>query len=523
MTHPAASTAPTPGGGYAEDLTLAAFVPLTAARLPDKIALVMGGDKRTFGRLDERAARLANALRVRGLDAGDRVGILMYNRLEFVEAVLATHRVGAIAVPLNFRLAPAELDYIAAHAGLAGLITDADLAEAAAGMLERGDGEGFGLAVGGGPAPLEDYEEVLTGSMRDVTPPRARPDDVALIMYTSGTTGRPKGAMLTHSNMVWQSCNMTVALDVTEQDVWLSGAPLFHIAGIAGILPFLQHGGTTVITPSGQFSAEESLAMLRDHGVTGCFFVPTQWDAICRLPGAGDLAPPLRTAIWGASPATRETLELMNDTLVGVDVITSFGQTEMCPSTTLLKDFNSLRKIGSIGTPMPNVEVRVVDDAGQEVPQGEVGEIVYRGPTVMLGYHDDEEATAEAFEDGWFHSGDLVRVDEDGFFYVVDRKKDMLISGGENVYPAEVEAVVLEHQAVADVSVIGVPHERWVETPLAIVVLAPGATVAEAELIEFCRGRIAGYKRPSGVRFVEELPRNAGGKVLKRELRDRFA
>jgi acyl-CoA synthetase (AMP-forming)/AMP-acid ligase II len=252
-----------------------------------------------------------------------------------------------------------------------------------------------------------------------------------------------------------------------------------------------------------------------------CFFVPTQWQEICARPEVARLdRGRLRTAMWGASQAPLPTLELMSRTFPSVEIVSAFGQTEMSSNTCFLRGEDAIRKMGSIGRPAVNVETRIVDEAGADVPPGGVGEIVYRGPTVMQGYFEKPEATAEAFAGGWFHSGDLVREDEEGFLYVVDRLKDMLISGGENVYPAEVERTLMLHPAVAEVAVLGIPHPRWVETPLAVVVPESGATaVTEAELIEHCRERLAGYKKPSAVVFADSLPRNAAGKVLKRRLR----
>jgi fatty-acyl-CoA synthase len=256
--------------------------------------------------------------------------------------------------------------------------------------------------------------------------------------------------------------------------------------------------------------------------VTMCIFVPTQWEAICRSEGvAGIDRDRLRVAMWGASPAPRSTLELMAARFPRAEIVSAYGQTEMAGATTLLKGLDSTRKMGSVGRPMLGVELRVVDEAMNDAGPGEVGEVVYRGPTVMAGYHDKPEATAEAFAGDWFHSGDLATLDQEGYLWLVDRKKDMIVSGGENVYPAEVERVLREHPAVDDVAVIGVPHPRWVETPLAFVVAAEGAVVDEAELIDHCRSRLAGYKKPSGVVVVDELPRNAAGKVLKRRLRER--
>ena len=289
------------------------------------------------------------------------------------------------------------------------------------------------------------------------------------------------------------------------------------------MLPFLQLGATTVVTPSTGFDPAHSVELLGRHAVTMCFFVPTQWQEICSRPEVAQLdTSRLRVAMWGASSAPRSTLELLTRTFPSVQIVNAFGQTEMSSNTAFLKGEDAVRKMGSIGRPAINVEVRVVDPDGNDVPRGEVGEIVYRGPTVMRGYFEKEEATAEAFAGGWFHSGDLVYEDEEGFLYVVDRLKDMLISGGENVYPAEVERVLMDHPAVAEAAVVGVAHPRWVETPLAVVVLAPGEEADEPALIEHCRTRLAGYKKPSAVIFLDSLPRNAAGKVLKRNLRERY-
>jgi acyl-CoA synthetase (AMP-forming)/AMP-acid ligase II len=294
--------------------------------------------------------------------------------------------------------------------------------------------------------------------------------------------------------------------------VWLSGQPLFHIGGINGMLPFLALGAKAVVTPTTGFDPEAAVRLMERHDVTMCIFVPTQWDQVCEVPQRTRL----RVAMWGAAPATRETLEALSRTYPGVDIVSAYGQTEMSGATTLLKGADATRKAGSVGLPMRDVKLRVVDDAMLDVGPHQVGEIVYRGPFVMQGYWNDAEATAEAFAGGWFHSGDLATRDEEGYLRLVDRKKDMIVSGGENIYPAEVERVLREHPAVADVAIVGVPHPRWGETPVAFVV---GAEVASSELIEHCRLHLAGYKKPTAIHFVPALPRNAAGKVLKRALR----
>jgi acyl-CoA synthetase (AMP-forming)/AMP-acid ligase II len=436
--------------------------------------------------------------------------MLQYNGIEFVEAFLAIQKLGACAVPVNFRLSREEVDYVLGDCGARLAIADPELAPRAGGVET--------LVVG------PDYEAALAGAPAERPEPAIHGDDLAFLMYTSGTTGRPKGAMLSHQNLVVNTTNWLYEVGARRDDVWLSGLPLFHIGGLNGILPFLHLGALAVIEPSGGFDPALSIARLAEHDVSMCFFVPTQWQEICSHPGVVSVdRERLRTAMWGASQAPLPTLELLAATFPSVEIVNAFGQTEMSSNTCFLRGEDAIRKMGSVGRPALGVEARIVDEDGNDVPRGAVGEIVYRGPTVMLGYHGRPEATAEAFAGGWFHSGDLVREDDEGFIYVVDRLKDMLISGGENVYPAEVERALVEHPAVAEVAVVGVPHPRWVETPLAVVVAEPGAEVGEDELIDHCRARLAGYKKPAAVVFVEDLPRNAAGKVLKRQLREAYA
>jgi acyl-CoA synthetase (AMP-forming)/AMP-acid ligase II len=429
----------------------------------ERVALVFDGRERTHAELHLRVTRVAGALAARGVRAGDRVAVLLHNGLEFPETLLACHRLGAIAVPINFRLAQGEIDYILADCG-ATLLVDGPLA-----VRE--------------PAPQAPVA----------------PGDPALICYTSGTTGRPKGAVLTHANLIASTRSWIHEMGATADDVWLSGQPLFHIGGINGMLPFLALGATAVITPTTGFDAEQAVRLMERHGVTMCIFVPAQWDQVTAIPQRTRL----RTAMWGAAPASRQTLEALARTYPGVDIVSAYGQTEMSGATTLLKGVDSTRKMGSVGKPMRDVELRLAAEVDG------VGEIVYRGPFVMRGYWN-QPAIA-----GWFHSGDLATRDDEGYLYLVDRKKDMIVSGGENIYPAEVERVLREHPAVVDVAVVGAPHERWGETPVAFVV----GDARPEDLIAHCREHLASYKKPTAIHFVTSLPRNAAGKVLKRELR----
>jgi fatty-acyl-CoA synthase len=489
------------------------------------VAIRFNGDSIAWGQLDDRLHRLAAGLISRGVSKGDRVAILMTNRPEFVEIALAANAVGAIGVPLNFRLAPEEVAYILGDSGSSVVVTDPVLQPLATAAIASLTEPPLLVVVGLDPAVDGDaigYDELVADQPHE--PEFIDERDVALIMYTSGTTGRPKGAMLTHLNLLMQSITSIRTSRIQGDDVVsLCNVPLFHIAGIGGMPVSLLVGAKTVIMPTGLFDAESTLEVVETEKVTSLFLVPAQWQVLCAHPDATRRCASLRTIAWGAAPASVKLLEDMARVFPHTEIISVFGQTEMSPVTTSLPGTEAVRKIGSVGKVIPTIVARVVDDEMNDVKPGEVGEIVYRGPTLMAGYWNAPEATDDAFAGGWFHSGDLVREDEDGFLYVVDRKKDMIISGGENIYCAEVENVLASHPGIAEVAIIGAPHERWGETPLAVVVPADAdAPPTLEDLVEFSRDRLASYKKPTVVVLVEALPRNASGKVLKHELRARF-
>jgi acyl-CoA synthetase (AMP-forming)/AMP-acid ligase II len=499
-----------------------------ARKYPDRVAFVCGDDARTFGEVDARVTRVARGLGARGVTQGDRVGVLMGNSIEMVETVFAGWRLGAIVVPVNFRLVAAEVDYILGDCGARAVVVDealSHLVEAARPSLPALEtvvvlGEPGAV----GAAGVERYEDLLAGASDDplvIDVPEQAP---ALIMYTSGTTGRPKGAVLTHFNVVMQTFNSMIQQGIGgDDDVWYANLPLFHIGGLVGILPYVMAGGTSVIVRSGQFDAKAAVDDLERYGVTGCVFVGMQWDEICDVAAAGQRDLRLRRVSWGAANTPVHVLEKMSKTFPDVPIFSFFGQTEMSPVTCVLHAGDAERKRGSVGKPVVNVEARIVDERMNEVAVGEVGEIVYRGPTVMQGYWNMPEANAEAVAGGWFHSGDLCRMDNEGYIYVVDRRHDMIISGGENIYCPEVEAAISAHPGVAEAAVIGVPHQRWGETPRAVVVPAdPGSPPTEEEIVAWCRERLASYKKPTSVVVVDALPRNATGKVVKPVLRERY-
>ncbi|KHL10600.1 fatty-acyl-CoA synthase [Mumia flava] len=484
----------------------------------DETALRHRGVNTTWSQLHEHSLAAAGALARRGVRRGDRVLLLTLNHSEFVEAVLAINSLGAMAVPVNFRLAPGEVQYIVEDSGATVILADqmlAPLVGAVGQLTDRlrtricfGEAEGFesyaSLVAEDDPAELADVAE----------------DETALIIYTSGTTGHPKGAMLSHRNLQLQALTCIRANGMNDDsDVGFLTAPFFHIAGLGSMVANLLLGIPTVIHPLGAFDPAAVVDAWEAEGATIVFNVPQQWQAICALPDIKDRKLDLRIISWGAAPASETLLRTMSETFPDAVNVAVFGQTETSPITCVLSGDDSLRKLGSVGKPIPTIQYRVVDDEMNDVPRGEVGEIVYRGPTVSRGYWNKPEATAAAFHGGWFHSGDLVRQDDEGFVWVVDRKKDMIITGGENVYCAEVENALYAHPDVVEAAVIGRPDEQWGEIPVAVVVQREGAALDLEALTTFLDGHLARYKLPKRLVIIDELPRNAGGKVLKTALR----
>ncbi|MGZ8809012.1 MAG: long-chain-fatty-acid--CoA ligase, partial [Mycobacterium sp.] len=514
MTTPTATVSATAG------ITLSDVLYRHARVRPDRVGFVDPQRRCTFSEMDDRVTRLANALSARGVGRGDRVAVLGYNSIELVESWLAALRLGAVAVPVNFRMVPDEIAYVLADSAAVTVVTDIALAPAVEQARTKAPQVDSTITIGG------DLDDIIAASDNvdvDVAVDVEVADEApAFIMYTSGTTGFPKGAVLTPRNLYLHAFSSIATLGYREDDdCWMAVAPLFHTAGVSGMLPMFLNGGTAVIPPSSGFDAAAIVDTIVNEQVTSCWMTPAQWQIVCALPdlGSRDLSR-LRRVWWGAAPASTTLLRSMIDAFPHAEIIAAFGQTECSPITCLLRGEDAIRKIGSVGTPMLNVETRIVDDQMNDVAQGEVGEIVYLGPLVMKEYWEKEVETAEAFRGGWFHSGDLVRRDEDGYIYVVDRKKDMIISGGENIYCAEVENALATCAKVAEVAIIGVPDPKWGETPMAVVVPRDPANPPTDEEIEaHCRQHLARYKHPRRLAIVDALPRDASGKVLKTHLR----
>jgi acyl-CoA synthetase (AMP-forming)/AMP-acid ligase II len=489
----------------------------------ENIAIVDGDRRISYAEFDRRTDQLASALRARGVRQGDRVACLQYNGAPFLELLFATAKLGAVFVPINFRLAAPEVTYLLADCGADVFVWSGSLSQLARDAL-AGDDIRVRLCatVSGEPCRHEiDYETLLESGQPQALGMRVAGSGVAMLMYTSGTTGRPKGVMLTHDNLLWNAINnLNAERPIRASDRTVTVAPMFHI-GALGVhtLPLLYVGGTVTILPS--FEPGETLARMANERVTVQFLVPAMWSALMTVPNFEnyDLSA-LELAITGGAPCPLPVLDYFQSR--GVPFQEGFGMTETAPGATLLGADRVKEKSGSIGRPVFYMQTRIVDENDREVPTGEVGELVLRGPNVFVGYWGLPEATAEAFRGGWFHTGDLGSVDDEGFITLVDRKKDMIITGGENVYPIEVEQVLWRHEAVREVAVVGVPHPKWGETPIAVIALEDDADVTTDALISFARERLAHFKCPTRVEYVAELPRNATGKVLKRELREQF-
>ncbi len=501
---------------------------------PGATALRFLGQTVTWAQLQHRVTALADALSRRGVGFGDRVLVLMLNRTEFVESVLAANMLGAIAVPVNFRLTPPEIAFLVTDCGARVMITEPVLAAVATGVRSSTPLlETIVVAGDSAEAGLLAYEDLIGEPGEPHRPVDIENDSPALIMYTSGTTGHPKGAVLTHTNLFGQVMTAIYTAGTGVNDVAFIGVPFFHIAGVGNLLPGMLLGIPTVIHPLGAFDPGHLLDVLAAERVTGIFLVPAQWQAVCAEQQANPRDIRLRSMSWGAAPASDTLLRQMAETFPGTQILAAFGQTEMSPVTCMLLGEDAIAKRGSVGRVIPTVAARVVDDDMNDVPVGDVGEIVYRAPTLMSGYWNNPQATAEAFAGGWFHSGDLVRMDADGYVWVVDRKKDMIISGGENIYCAEVENVLAAHPDIAEVAVIGRADAKWGEVPIAVVAIRTAGSEADTGAIRtsrlriedldgFLTERLARYKHPRGLEIVDALPRNPAGKVLKTELRNRY-
>ena len=489
----------------------------------DREALVDGERRLTYRESNYRVNRLARSMQALGLTHGDRCGLLAYNCLEYVEVIFATAKLGIILVPLNWRLSSAELAFNLSDSGTGTLLFDSEFAGVVAQLKEQTPIARTIVLGATATSEAEAYEELLVRQTGDE--PEADQsvglDTAHIIMYTAGTTGRPKGAVLSQGASFWNATNLTLDMNFTRNDRNLSVLPMFHIGGIGLFtLPILYMGGTVVIQRT--FEPAETLRLLKKENITLFFGVAAVFLFLIQHSDFNAEAfANVRVVMSGGAPLPENLVRQYDE--VGIVLQQGFGMSEAAPSIATLSRELALEKAGSIGRALFHVEARVVDGDMNDLPPGEEGELVIQGPNLMQGYWDRPEATEEAFEGGWFHTGDIARMDEDGDLYIVDRKKDMFISGGENVYPAEVENALYELSQVAETAVIGAKDEKWGEVGRAIVVLKPGEQLEEGDVIDFLKARLARYKVPKKVIFIDQLPRNAAGKVLKNRLRETYA
>ncbi len=501
------------------DANWAAVLAHHATRSPDRAMTVFEGQTVTYGAMADRVARLADGLHQEGVDAGDVVGILSYNCPDFLATIFAANHLGAIAMPINWRLAAPEVRYILEHSGAKVLVCDGPLVELADRATDGLVGPLLRTCVGPGPVPgwvpLGDL--VASGHPR----PRvaAGPDAVHRLMYTSGTTGRPKGVMITHGNLAWKNLAHLVEFGFTQADLGLACGPLYHVGALdLTVTTLVAAGGTVIIHRT--FDAASVVEELERSRVTTVWLAPAMVNAIMTLPDldARDLSS-VRVIINGGEKMPIPLIERIQRTFPSAWFADAYGLTETVSGDTFLDRRSIVAKLGSVGRPCLHLELEVWDESGRPVPAGTKGEIVLRGPKVFPGYWRDEDATSAAFAGGWFHTGDVGLRDEDGYLFIVDRLKDMIVSGGENIASSEVERVLYEHEAVLEAAVVGRPDGRWGEVPVAFVVLRQGATADEDRLVAHCRQQLARFKVPRAVTFIDALPRNPSGKVLKRDLR----
>ncbi|MCW5730924.1 MAG: long-chain fatty acid--CoA ligase [Alphaproteobacteria bacterium] len=494
-----------------------------AARRPDHRAVLEldTGRNFTYAALDRRATRLAAWLQGIGIGRGDRVALFAQNGVEYFDLQFACGRIGAVMLPLNWRLALPELEFILGDAAPGLLIHSRHFRDSAEALHRLGTVARLLEIADDGTAGS--YEQALEECRSAPFVERLTHEDVSTIMYTSGTTGHPKGAIITHGMTFWNAVNLGIPAMITPATVQLVVLPLFHTGGLNCYAnPVLHAGGTLLLMRA--FEPGPALKHLSDPalGITHFFAVPAPYQFMMQHSdfAKADLS---RIAMAGVGGAPCALAILETWAAKGVPLVQGYGMTETSPAVTMLDAADAIRKVGSAGKPLLHTEVRIVDETGRDVGAGEIGELWTRGPNITPGYWNRPDATAQSFHDGWLRTGDAARLDGEGFIYIVDRWKDMYISGGENVYPAEVENVLYQLPQVAEAAVIGVPDARWGEVGKAVLVLKPGASLDAGEVVSHCLARLAKFKVPQTIAFTDALPRNATGKVLKRELRERHA
>ena len=512
------------------------FLSIATAICPDKVAIVFEGRRYTFSQLNDRVNRLSNALLNLGVTKGQRVAMLQVNCNQCVEAYFAAAKLGAIYLPLNFRAKGDELTYIINNSEANTLFVGERYIALVKSMTPNLASVHHFISIESRRDDMLYYEDMIASSPAEELITEVNDDDTTILMYTAGTTGLPKGVMLSHNSFALYVLENVTPASPELEDRNILTVPLHHVAGIQAMMAAIYGGRTLVIER--QFEPREWMELVQREKANRAMMIPTMLKQLMDHPDFGkyDLSS-LKVITYGAAPMPLEVIKKAISLFPGVSFINAFGQTETASTITTVgpedhiirgdedekEKEKKLKRLSSIGKPMSDVEMKVVNEDGSELPLGEVGEIIARGPRVMTGYWKDKEKTEKTIDkDGWVHTGDMGYVDKDGYFFLAGRATDMIIRGGENISPEEVEAVLRTYPKIEDVVVIGVPDEEWGEQPRAVVVLKPGETATPEEIIEYCRAKIAGFKRPRSVVFVAELPRNPMGKILKRELREKY-
>lgn len=499
----------------------------SAKRYPGKTAIICGDVSWTYAEFDEICNRIANSFISEGIGFGDRVAILSKNSHAFIAVRYALARIGAILVPINFMLNAEEVGYILGHSEASVLMVDKEHHTLGAEASKKSSHVKYLVGLPSEkstetPAGLLSFSELLTGASKapDISVDQG---DLAQLIYTSGTESSPKGAMLTHGAIIWEYVTCLVEAEIAERDTLLHALPLYHCAQLDAFLgPALYVGATNIITSVP--SPDNLLPLMEQHSVNSFFAPPTVWIALLRsaLFDTTNLSL-LQKGYYGASIMPVEVLREIMRRLPDLRLWNLYGQTEIAPVATMLKPEDQLRKAGSAGRAGLNIETRIIDDNGDDVEIGEIGEIVHRSPQLMSAYYKDEERTKSAFQGGWFHSGDLAIIDDQGFITVVDRKKDMIKTGGENVSSREVEEALYGLDAISEVAVIGLPDPKWIEAVTAVIVLKDGKNLDADAVTAYSKEHLAGFKIPKRIVFTDSLPKNPSGKILKRDLRERYA
>jgi fatty-acyl-CoA synthase len=492
---------------------------------PDREALYdfTTGVRYTYAELNQRANRAANFLQERhGVKKGDRVSILAHNSIAYVDLLFGIGKIGAIFAPLNWRLTSRELTYIVNDCQPKILIVGPEFVPVYDQMKDAIQVEHV-ISLGGAEIRgAEKYENsIMQASMLPPTQPLIEDDDAYCILYTSGTTGRSKGAVLPHRQILWNAINTVISWGLSEKDVSPILTPMFHSGGLfVFLVPLFYAGGRIVMARS--FDPDASLKLIVDEKCTVILGVPTLFQVWMNSPKFTETSfDHVHFFISGGAPCPPSLIEAWNKAK-GVTMRQGYGLTEVGVNCFSMTDEDALRKRGSVGKPIFHSEMRLIDADGNDVPVGETGDLLIKGPHVCVGYWNNPDATTQSLKEGWFHTGDMARMDEEGYYYIAGRFKDMIISGGENVYAAEVEAVFREHECVADAALIGQPDDKWGEVGLMIVACKPNQQVSAEELLQFCVGRLAKYKIPKRIEFVDALPYSPYGKVMKAELRKQW-